>query len=302
MPVKSDLAGTVLESFEIGLGPSSIRSGGCNSYQLPYESGLIALYFHSKYKDWNSQQQYYDGNIVGHSGNLWIAKYGDIFTGKAPQTEPFYWSPYAFPSDPSQGFGLLGEIRAWHKNFFATVQTPLITSTTYSSGNVLGNLKDTSQNFLPANPRIASGMLHINYASGNAGIFANVDAIVDNNNLSITSDVTPGNSVPYKLYNSPVLHPYWVECNGQVCNTNGSVFYGKTIPNLNKQRSGEKTPGQTLTDGSTKTNRQMVLYGNTASGVFSEFAFRAKQPTDQWLNEKYNLGPFSVVYIMRVML
>jgi hypothetical protein len=300
MPVKSDLAGTVLESFEIGL--SCIYSGGRAYFQLPANGGKIALYLNSEYEDWNSQQQYFNGNIVRRGGGFWIAQYGSNFTGKDPETEPFYWSPYAFPTYPDDGVGLLGEIKAWHKNFYATTQTPLITSTTYSSGNVLGNLKDTSQNFLPANTHIASGMLHINYASGNAGIFANVDAITDNNNLSITGDVTPGNSAPYKLYNSPVLHSSWVECNGQVCNTNGSVFYGKTIPNLNKQRSGEKTPGQTLTDGSTKTNRQMVLYGNTASGVFSEFAFRAKQPTDQWLNEKYNLGPFSVVYIMRVML
>lgn len=294
--VRSDLEGIVHPSFWIG--NSELAAGGRYRYQFPNENGKLAVQLNGNLNspDWDAQTQCYQ-NIVRYAGNFWIANYGSVFTNKQPNTQPLYWSPYAFPTYPDDGVGLQGEIRIWHKNFFALVQTPLITSTTFSNGNVLGNLKDTTQSFLPANAKVSNGLLHINHASGNNGLFANVTAITDNNNLSITLDVNPGNNAPYKLYNSPVLHPSWVECNGQVCNTNGSAFYGMTIPNLNKSPVGEKTPGQTLYADNSTTNRQMYLYGSTASGVFKEFAFRAEQATEQ-----YNAGIFSVVYIMRVML
>lgn len=292
--VRSDLEGVVNPYFWIG--NSELCAVGRFRYQFPYRDGTFAMTFHSQQSDWDAQTQYYQ-QIVRWSSGFWIANHGSVFTNKQPDTQPWYWSSYVFPTYPDDGVGLLGEIRAWHKNFFAAVQTPLITSTTFSNGNALGNLKDTTQSFLPANTKVSTGLLHINYASGNGGLFANVDAITDNNNLAITPEINPGNNAPYKLYNSPILHPSWVECNGQVCTTNGSPFYGKTIPNLNKSPSGEKTPGQTLYADSSPTNRQMYLYGNTASGVFAEFAFRAEQAT-----EKYNNGVFSVVYIMRVML
>lgn len=292
--VRSDLEGVVNPYFWIG--NSELCAVGRYRYQFPHGSGTLAITLHSQYSDWDAQTQYYQ-HVVRWASGFWIANYGSVFTNKEPVTQPWYWSPYAFPTLPDDGAGLPGEIRMWHKNLFALVQTPLITSTTSSSGNVAGNLRDTTQNFLPANAKVSSGLLHINYGSGNSGLFANVTAIVDNNNLSITSEVNPGNNAPYKLYNSPVLHPSWVECNGQVCTTSGSPFYGLKIPNLNKSLSGEKTPGQTLYADSSATNRQMYLHGNTASGVFKEFAFRAEQAS-----EPYNLGAFSVVYIMRVML
>lgn len=298
----TDLVGTVHSSLKIGGSELFVPEGrDYYYYNFPEQSGEVALTLDSQYPEWDAETQYISGSVVKYNGSFWYTQYPNYFTNKPPTTEPWYWSPFAFVS-PSDGTGLLGEIRAWHKNFFATTQSPLITSTTYTSGNASGNLKDVSKNFLPSSPhdtvRIATGMLHINYASGNTGLFANVHSVYDANNLTIPSEIHPGNSAPYKLYNQPFLSNSWVECNGQNCNVSDSPFYGMIIPNLNKYpTSGEKSPGQTDFASNATINRQMYLYGNTASGIFKELAFRAEQAT-----EAYNCGVFSVIYIMRIKL